>query len=471
MGTLRSPLILFIFFVLIQIGFVIWFYYKIVEPQVIKLDSAQVEQNLSRDLNLIQHSLFELERLSKMFSQLPAIQSLIRSKPNSSLTEQLERTMINYEINFIAVINQNEQVIFEKTMDLNTETPYPNLDLTSRIWDTRPNFFKHVTQHNIYSGLLNSPLGPLFIVSLPIVATDVNSMNSLIVGKIITNEVLNSLRTMSYDNFKLWPTNTFSKNNEHSSIVNNLFENGLDQLITSSNDTISGFTILRDINEEPSFILNSTLNRNYKDVAFSTLFEPCLYLIVSEMLFIFALCFIMQKMNIVPLYQLTQDLENPRYEFKTGQIESKPNKIDLLRSAIAQRLTREKENVASQSQLGQAFTFNKVNQYYIEQLEIIIHAIQDEISHIEEQLSQLPINDIVWIIATYKSAGFSKDTINSEMQKLITVNEQLTLFQNELRNNIYDLHDKLLRNVASLKLQIRSNLTWKEFTPFSNVTS
>lgn len=460
MGNIRSRLLLLTILIFtLQIGILAIAYFILVAPQVNQLEKNLVEKNLYRDLGFIHRELLQLERIAQVISQQQ------RFKPETQ--ELFVKEMLHFEINFMTILNQNNQVTFEKIIDLNSEASYPHQPFISILWDKRPAFFRHNSDTSIYSGLFSSALGPMLIVSLPVYKDKVNT-GTMIIGRIISNDVINMIRTLTYDDMKLLPLETFAKQKDNESILNKLLNQNQDQIIETSPDRQEGYMILRDFNQDPSLILTSSINRTYSALGFKTFIEAILFLLAIEVLFLLFCYYIIQKFMINPLNQLIIELNDPHFEISNLQVTSQTKSLRRLRTAMFHLFVRQKEVISHQMQRIHQDVLAMTHKYYIEEIESILHAIQDGIRECDMKLSTLPINDLEWIIATHKSGKLSEAALNAELQKLTHINDKLREFQQETRQKLFDLHNKFMRNVASIKVQIRSNITWKEFTPISN---
>lgn len=99
------------------------------------------------------------------------------------------------------------------------------------------------------------------------------------------------------------------------------------------------------------------------------------------------------------------------------------------------------------------------------EIEDTLKPIIENIEISEKKLSNLPTNDLEWIVAESKTGQYSPARFEEYTEKLQRINDKLRHYQKETRHRLYDLYAKTLRNVAALRAQARSLETIREFTP------
>lgn len=462
MGNIRSRLLLSALLIFaIQIAILVSIYYLTIAPKITHLEKSVVEKNLSRDLGFLHRELLQFERIAQALSN----HKIIENPKNEA---DMISTMTNFEINFLSILNTNHQVIIEKNIDLTSDTSYPHQPLISILWDKRPDFFRHNSRTSVYAGFFNSALGPMMIVSLPIYKDNTNT-GTLILGRILTSDMINLLRTLTYDDLKIVSLASFSKDKENEKIINKLLNHNQDLIIEGIPEKQEGYMLIRDFNQDPAFVLMSSINSTYSSVGLKTMIQWIAFLLINETLFLLIGYFSIQKTIFKPINQMITELSSPHFELKSLQTTKQSKYLRNLRNALFQRFIRQKEMVSMQLQHIHQDALTVAHKYYIEELESILHDIQEGIRECDKKISALPINDLEWIIATHKSGKLTEAALNNELQKLNEITEKLRYFQHETRQRLFELNNKFMRNVASIKVQLRSNITWKEFTPISNI--
>ncbi|MGD9593035.1 MAG: hypothetical protein AB7V32_10990, partial [Candidatus Berkiella sp.] len=107
----------------------------------------------------------------------------------------------------------------------------------------------------------------------------------------------------------------------------------------------------------------------------------------------------------------------------------------------------------------------QTRQNLFNEIEDTLKLFVDNIEITENKLSNLPTNDLEWIIAESKTGQYSAHRFAEYTDKLQAINDKLRFYQKETRHRLYDLYAKTLRNTAALRAQSRSLDTIREFTP------
>jgi sensor domain CHASE-containing protein len=159
--NLRTRLIIiFGVFLALEICFFYSLYKWDLSPKIDRLESEIVEKNLSRNMELLQRELFHLERTGWLLSSLELIKHAVKN--------EIPAIMLQQDLNLLYIIDNNNQVIFGKILDLDSMVSYPNEKFLPALWKEKPQFIKPTSTPNAQIGIYNSVFGPLLIASLPI---------------------------------------------------------------------------------------------------------------------------------------------------------------------------------------------------------------------------------------------------------------------------------------------------------------
>lgn len=442
----------------------------VIDPNIIKLEKTLVEKNLHRGLGILQRELFHVEHLTQVLAQLPLIQQLVSTTtPQAMPSATLQEKMLQLEINLMYILNNNHDVIWEEIIDLNAEQPYPNQPFLTNIWEKKPKFLEHSTLLSRESGIYNSTLGPMLVVSTPISSpTKQQVKGTLIVGKLITQDMIHLIQSLSYTDVKLWPLGGSTLKPKQVDIIRYLMQSNSDFKIEQSGYLLRGYMLLQDLNQQPNLLISTTQSRDFiKSIAIN-LVEFGTILIFLQLLFIFLLYLLIYRTILVPIRQLKQHIEQGDEAWQRPPQSLKPwNEVDLLTNAISSLIARNHDRLVQETHFAYREGRAKMRDTIFQELFETLNPLIEGIELTEKKLSNLPVNDIEWIIAQSKAEKISPTQFAEFTKKLQIINDKLRLYRKETRHRLYELYSKALRNAAALRAQSRSLDPIRQLTSLS----
>lgn len=460
-------------FVLAQIAALFLFSYYYLVPKTTKLEKSLVEKNLHRGLELLQRELFHLEHVTKILAQQPLLQELVSAStsPDAPSADRLQEQMLHQEINLIYILDNKDKVIWEDILDLSAEKPYPKQPFLTSLWESRVSFLNHPSMLSLQAGIFNSTLGPMFVVSAPIAASATSSkvQGTLIVGRLITQDVIHLIQSLSYTDTKLWPLGGATLNAKQRDLIQQLLQGDSDFKTEESADLLRGYMILQDLNNQPNLLISSTQARDFTQTMQLTVTDIGGIFIALQILFLLVIYLLIRSTMLKPTRDLIQQLNNPRLDWRPLQVDIKPwNEMGLLAEAISNLISRHQDHLSQETSLAFREGIFQARQNLYQDLEDTLKPVIEGIEITEKKLTNLPTNDLEWIIAEGKTGQISQEKLSEYTKKLQIINEKLRYFQKETRHRLNDLYAKTLRNAAALRAQARSLDAIRAFTSISN---
>ncbi len=443
------------------------FYYYFINPVMSNLEKSLVEKNLHRGLELLQRELFHLTHTTQMLAQDPLITQLL-NEPSKQLlpNDILQRKMLRQEINIIYVLDNDHKVIWDSSLDLSTERPFPKQPLLTNIWEKRPGFLDHNSVLSLYAGILNSNLGPMFIVSAPISSATNNKVEgTLIVGELITQDVLHMIQSLTYTDVKLWPLGGTTLTPNQISIIQRLRQGDSDFIVDDSGDLHRGYMSMQDINQQPNFLISATQSLEItKRLEFGFSEMIGLFIVLQIVLFL-AFYWLVRRTLLYPARTLIKQLNQSRIDWRPLQVDTKPwNEMGMLANAVSNVIIRLHDKISQETNMAYREGCYQTRHLLFKEIEDTIKPVIDNIEIAEKKLSNLPTNDLEWIIAESKTGQYSAARFAEYTTKLQNVNDKLRHYQKEARHRLYDIYSKTLRNLAAIRAQSRSLDAIREFT-------
>jgi len=454
--------------VIIQLLLLVGTYYWVIDPKIYLLEKKQVEKNLHRNLELLQRELFHLERLTQMLSQLPLITQLVSNTASFKMgTLILQKEMQAQELNLLYVLNKNKEVVWSEILDLNNGQPYPRQSFLANLWIKNARFFAHISTFNRQSGFYNSTLGPMLVVSTPI-TTPVSSeiIGSLITARLISQEMIQLIQSLTYTDLKLWPIGAESLNPTQRDIIHTLIQSETDFQVDQNGYLLRGYMGIPDLNQDPNLLISTTQPREFLQLMTASLSEIAFSLILFQVIFLSILSYFIHHYLLSPINEITTQLNQPSKPLKPLSIEGKPwQEVTGVITAISSFTSHQQTQHAHEISLAYRKGTKEAEQDLFKEIDEILKPLIAGLALTEQRLSNMPLHDLDWIIAESRSGRVSLAQLNELVLRLELINEKLHLYQKQTKNRLYELQTKALRNAAGLRAHSRSLESLRKFTP------
>lgn len=446
-------------FLVFQLGVVYTLFKVVVDPKISQLEQGLVERNLTRSMEVLQRELFHVEHTSQLLSSLPLIkEALINPSLTINNSDELLEKMTQQDLNLVFILDNNHKVLWGNIIDLNTSQPLPNSTFLSSLWKTKPNFLKHTSEQNKQAGIYNSFLGPILIVSSPILSSDPKKAigGTLIIGKLITPEVIQLIQTLAFTDMKLWPLGGATLSKKHQAILKQLSQTETNFLVEKSNDTFQGYISLSDLGERASLLISVSQRRAFSQTIKINLIKIGTFLIGLQLLFMAFLSWSIRRRLIVPMRQLINDLQASTYDNQPINLNSHPwNDIEPLVVAIAQFMSHTQNEAASQNALAYRQGMYFARQELTHDLQETVDPLMTGLVWVEQKLLSLPTDDLEWLIAQCRSGGPHHNLLEAA-ERLQQVSDKMRAYQKETRSRMAELQTQALRHTAHLKSRSNS---------------
>lgn len=460
--NLRSRLLMIgCFVLLVQIIALASLYYFSISPEIHALEKTSVEKDLHRSLENFQRQLYVLEQITQLMTWQPSISSLANSPtiPQNIAKEPLLEKMVQYELNLMYILNTDKKVIWEEIIDLGNEQSYPHQGFLTSLWENYPGFLEHPNMMSLQAGIYNSSLGPMFIVSTPI-ADDKHPQivkGILIVGRLITPEMIQFLNNLTYANIKVWPLEGATLSSKHVNIIAQIQLNPEKYVIERNENAMSGYMSLPDLSSQPNLLISISKQRLLKMISNETLLECASIFVLTQLLFLILLFYLIRHALVEPVGQLVERMHSTDKTWIAPALSVSPTSdIGQLNIAISHFMTRQQNQLAHDTTMAYRDGMHQARQDLYQEFEETLLPLINGLAWIEKKLTNLPTNDIEWIIAECKTGQITKEQWSLYAERLQVLNDRLRQQQKEMRQQLFELHSKALRNAAILRVISRS---------------
>ena len=469
--NLRSRLLMIgCFVLLVQMIALVCLYYFSFQPEVLRLEKTTVEKNLHRSLENFQRQLYVLEQITQLLTWQPSISSLANSDaiPQNIPKEPLIEKMVQFELNLMYILNTDKKVIWEEIIDLSNEQPYPHQGFLTGLWENYPGFLEHPSMMSLQAGIYNSSLGPMFLVSTPIADPKhpQTVKGILIVGRLITPEMIQFLENLTLSDMKIWPLEGASLSNKHIDIIQRIQKSGVEYLIERNDNSLHGYMSLPDLSSKPNLLISIVKGRVFKNLTNSVLLQSAAIFMVSQILFLIMLFYLIRHALVVPAHQLVERIHHTDKKWNPPSLSVSPNSdMGQLTTAITHFMLRQQNQLSHDTTIAYREGMNQARQDLYQEFEETLLPLIQGLEWFEKKLTNLPTNDIEWILAESKTGHLTPAIWVKYTEKLQIINDRLRHQQKEMRQHIFELHTKALRNAAVLRAISRSLDPAKQFTP------
>lgn len=469
--NLRSRLLMIgCFVLLVQMIALASLYYFSIRPEIMSLEKTSVERNLHRSLENFQRQLSVLEQITQLLTWQPSISNLANSDaiPQIIPKDPLLEKMAQYELNLMYILNTDKKVIWEEIIDLSNEQSYPSQGFLTSLWENYPGFLEHPSMMSLQAGIYNSSLGPMFIVSSPIADSKNPQIvkGILIVGKLITPEMIQFLENLTYTDMKVWPLEGASLSKKHLNIIENIQQSGSEYIIERNDNSLHGYMSLPDLSSKPNLLISIVKGRIFKNLTNMILLKSTAIFLVAQILFLILLFYLIRHSLVVPAHQLAERMHSTDKKWVPPHLSvSQTSDMGQLANAITHFMSRQQNQLAHDTTIAYREGMHQARQDLYQEFEETLLPLVQGLDWFEKKLTNLPTNDIEWILAESKTGHLTPDQWEKYTEKLQIINDRLRQQQKEMRQQLFELHTKALRNAALLRAISRSLDPAKQFTP------
>ena len=263
--SIRLKIILIILLIIsIIIGFFYFVSKKVILESFISLEKDQIETNLKRVDFSFQNAISELNVKLGDWAVWDDSYNFIKDKNEEFIKSNLTNVAFTtLKINTMFFVNKEDEIIFSKMIDLDTEEYIP-LDELSSFITKNINLFKFTDLEASFSGVISLKEGNLIFVSRPILTSEGEGpiAGFMLFGKFINKDFLDSINLVTQQTVDIYPYNSSLEIDDLILAKSNLskeekyFVNPLDE------KNIGGYLLLYDVFNNPLSILKVIYNRD-----------------------------------------------------------------------------------------------------------------------------------------------------------------------------------------------------------------
>ena len=396
--SIRLKIILIILLIIsIIIGFFYFISQKVILESFISLEKDQIETNLKRVDFSFQNAISELNVKLGDWAVWDDSYNFIKDKNEEFIKSNLTNVAFTtLKINTMFFVNKEDEIIFSKMIDLDTEEYIP-LDELSSFITKNINLFKFTDLEGSFSGVISLREGNLIFVSRPILTSEGEGpiAGFMLFGKFINKDFLDSINLVTQQTVDIYPYNSSLEIDDLILAKSNLskekkyFVNPLDE------NNIGGYLLLYDVFNNPVSILKIIYDRDIYIEGQKTLSVFSLITVFSMIFFGFIIILFFEFLVISRILKLKKNILNISKEeaFKSRiKVENNDEFSELafsINNMLDQiEISKEKEIFASEKE---KMTNEKLKEKLLEtsNLNKIMVGREMEMIKLKEEISKL----------------------------------------------------------------------------------
>ncbi|QNB48079.1 diguanylate cyclase [Thermanaerosceptrum fracticalcis] len=304
--TLRKKTLILIAFFLIGLLLFVYFTSQFVLYNgYLELEERILKRNVDRGLNALQREIMTLNVTVGDWAfwddSYQFVQNLSTEYINSNLTDP---TFITNKLSLMMFINNSDEIVFSKGFDLinKKETDIPE---SSREMVRKKLFHFELSDKNMSkSGLISVPEGLFLVASRPILTSNYDgpSKGALVMARKFDDTELSILSDITQLTLTLKPIKELP---DYASLRtlpdknNNLISKIYDK------DFITGYTVLKDIFDQPVMLLGVTAQREIYNQGLATLYFYIAIVFIAIVSFFTLIFLLLHKMVLSPIARLS----------------------------------------------------------------------------------------------------------------------------------------------------------------------
>lgn len=409
------------------------FFDRVLLPDAYRLEKTLIDKNLHRSLALLHREIAHLENTTQLLSALPMIQEVILNPArNLPLTHTLlQKEMQDQDINFLYILNNHQQVLWEKMIDHRFLT---------QLWEYQPSFFKHTDTSTAQSGFYNSAMGPVLIVSAPIRNAEQTAIQgSLILGKLVTQDMLALIQGLSLTDLKILP---FESHRDRENVFR----------VEDRGSLLHATLLVPEMNEKLYLVFSTTLTRDLTQMLKMHALKIIALLIITELILFTVILLFIYRDWLKPVKQLRQQIA-------TGVVNLNKKAPNNEIGGLAKSLSEWWSGQEAQLDQAMALAYSQGKSESLQALQrerqSTMQSLLESLEWFEKKLSNLPTNEIEWLLAEGQTPQIFLQNLQKNLLKLQNINDQLRGYQKDTRHYLSELHSKILEQIYHLRAQAR----------------
>jgi sensor domain CHASE-containing protein/nitrogen-specific signal transduction histidine kinase len=344
--SLRSKILIILFFVLCLYASLDYGIQRLVIfPSFITLERDEAKKDMERCVEALRREVHHLDALANDWAAWDDTYEFVQDGNKDYIESNLVlESFTDTDLNIIYICNAKGYVVWGEVRDLETEKTIQIREFPKRsLPETHP-LLQHETVDSSIAGIFMTEHGPVLVASRPIITSENKGpiLGSLIMGRFLGEDVVETLVEQTRVNFRIWPVTTGSIPADKTGVLNHITDD--DPLLISklSNDLLQIYTTFSDIQGSPALLMQADIPRDISAKGATAMRFALVSILVVGIIVLIVLLLLLQQTVVGPIKRLTD------HAVAVGKSDDLSARLALQRSDEIGTLAREFDSMVEQ---------------------------------------------------------------------------------------------------------------------------
>lgn len=237
--------------------------YTIIQPNFLDIEIQENIEKTDRAKQLLNYSILDVQVKVTDYALWDDTYQFVKDQNQQYLQSNfVDSTFQNLKLNFVAIVNNQKELLYSQSYDLNESRKTETSSETEQMLISCNHLWVFESIDSKISGLILVENKPMIISTSPILTSQKQGPinGGILFGKYLDNIEIIKLTNIADFNFSINTIEEFEL--EENQIATQLISNEHTTIIKEkSEDIISGYTLLKDVHDNQSFVLTVTSDR------------------------------------------------------------------------------------------------------------------------------------------------------------------------------------------------------------------
>jgi len=296
-----------------------------------KLEANELQNQIDRFKLLIEE---EKKYIARRFADWAAWDDAYRfvqdGNSEFSKVNLIVPTLISLEVNVLMYLDLNKNLVGGNAYDSSTQKATPELvNKFVTYLQQHPSFFsfENISDRLSNVGLVSLPEGNFLLSVSPVVRSDLSGdvKGFLVIARKIDREFINNVARRQNLNLQVYEINDAKKIDRFQPIIKSILSNNQDVILPASINFTYGYTLLRDIDNQPIIFVRLVTRREIFSTGKDIIDRTLLLALISFGIIILVTNLIVLQVTVLSRLLRLVDSLNEQQEKATDRFEPLPN--------------------------------------------------------------------------------------------------------------------------------------------------
>ncbi|MEM3608631.1 MAG: CHASE4 domain-containing protein [Candidatus Bathyarchaeia archaeon] len=231
-----------------------------------EMEEDDARQNVRRALNAFSDELEKMLSITRDYASWDDTYAFMIDRNEKYVeTNLVDETFLNLKLNLMLFVNTDGQIVFQRGFDLRKgcEIQIPS-GMLEHIGPNSP-LVHHSNERSAVAGVLILPEGPLIVTSAPILTSRYTGpiRGALIMGRYLDSDEVSRLSETAHLSINIFQVDDSKLPSDFQTATTSLLADRSEIFVRPlSEESVSGYSLIKDIYGEPALVLRVDLPRN-----------------------------------------------------------------------------------------------------------------------------------------------------------------------------------------------------------------